>query len=244
MFGYASIDDLTYNDKLKLDEASATPDQIMDYLMGDTRYDISDKYDAEMRYKICIVRYNIGQNSYQKYIATTIASNVSDESVAYIKENSNELTGVDIKETSIRKYVDSEYFAHIIGYTGTISTDEYNEKKKEDESVELTDVVGKSGMEQVMNDYLSGTKGQQKLYVDSVGNLIQVSDYKEPVSGDDVYLSIDKDLQEATYRSLEKEIASIVYSKIANIKTFHTTGEESDIMIPVYDVYYLSLIHI
>ena len=238
VFGHASIDDLTYNDKLKLDEASATPDQIMDYLMGDTRYDISDKYDAEMRYKICIVRYNIGQNSYQKYIATTIASNVSDESVAYIKENSNELTGVDIKETSIRKYVDSEYFAHIIGYTGTISTDEYNEKKKEDESVELTDVVGKSGMEQVMNDYLSGTKGQQKLYVDSVGNLIQVSDYKEPVSGDDVYLSIDKDLQEATYRSLEKEIASIVYSKIANIKTFHTTGEESDIMIPVYDVYY------
>lgn len=51
-------------------------------------------------------------------------------------------------------------------------------------------------------------------------------------------LSIDKDLQEATYRALEKEIASIVYSKIANIKTYHTTGEESDIMIPVYDVYH------
>ena len=71
-----------------------------------------------------------------------------------------------------------------------------------------------------------------------VGNLIQVSDYEEPESGDDVYLSIDKDLQEATYRALEKEIASIVYSKIANIKTYHTTGEESDIMIPVYDVYH------
>lgn len=238
VFGHASIDDLEYNDELGFDEAEATPDQIMGYLMGEERYNISDKYDGEMRYKICIVRYNIGQNSYQKYIATTIASNVSDESVAYIKENSNELTGVDIKETSIRKYVDSEYFAHIIGYTGTISTDEYNEKKKDDDSVELTDVVGKSGIEQVMNDYLSGTKGKQKLYVDSVGNLIQVSDYEEPESGDDVYLSIDKDLQEATYRALEKEIASIVYSKIANIKTYHTTGEESDIMIPVYDVYH------
>ena len=69
-------------------------------------------------------------------------------------------------------------------------------KKKDDDSVELTDVVGKSGIEQVMNDYLSGTKGKQKLYVDSIGNLIQVSDYEEPESGDDVYLSIDKDLQE------------------------------------------------
>ena len=238
VFGHASIDDLEYNDKLGLDEAEATPDQIMDYLMGEERYNVSDKYDDEMRYKICIVRYNIGQNSYQKYIATTIASNVSDESVAYIKENSNELTGADIKETSIRKYVDSEYFSHIIGYTGTISTEEYKEKKEEDDTVELTDVVGKSGIEQVMNDYLSGTKGQQKLYVDSVGNLIQVSDYVDAVSGDDVYLSIDKDLQEATYKSLEKEIASILYSKISNIKTYNTTGEESDIMIPVYDVYY------
>ena len=68
-----------------------------------------------------------------------------------------------------------------------------------------------------MNDYLSGTKGKQKLYVDSVGNLIQVSDYEEPESGDDVYLSIDKDLQEATYRALEKEtqVLSIPRSPIS-----------------------------
>lgn len=85
VFGHASIDDLEYNDELGFDEAEATPDQIMGYLMGEERYNISDKYDGEMRYKICIVRYNIGQNSYQKYIATTIASNVSDESVAFVK---------------------------------------------------------------------------------------------------------------------------------------------------------------
>ncbi len=68
-----------------------------------------------------------------------------------------------------------------------------------------------------MNDYLSGTKGKQKLYVDSVGNPIQVSDYEEPESGDDVYLSIDKDLQEATYRALEKEtqVLSIPRSPIS-----------------------------
>lgn len=238
VFGYASIDDLSYNDKLGFDEATATPDQIMSYLMGERRYDISETYDELLRYKICIVRYNIGQNSYQKYIATTIASDVSEASVAYIKENINELTGINIEESSVRKYVDSEYFAHIIGYTGTISTEEYNERVTEDKTVELTDVVGKAGIEQYMDEYLSGTKGHETVYVDSVGSLIQVSDYQESIPGEDVYISIDKNLQIAAYKALEKEIASIVYSKIANIKTYTATEDESDIVIPVYDVYY------
>lgn len=238
VFGYASIEDLKYNSKLKLDESDASASQIMEYLTGEQRYDISKNYSEEMRYKICIVRYNIGQNSYQKYIATTIASDVSEKSVAYIKENMNDLTGVNIKEASVRHYVDSEYFAHIVGYTGTISTEEYQKAYKKDKSVELTDVVGKSGIEQYMNTYLSGTKGEETVYVDNVGNLIQVSDRKESVPGNDVYLSIDKNLQIATYKALEKEIASIVYSKIANSKTYEPTSDESDIMIPIYDVYY------
>lgn len=238
VFGYASIDDLKFNSKLNINEAEASAQQIMDYLMGENRYDISDKYKKELRYKICIVRYNIGQNSYQKYIATTIASDVSPSSVAYIKENINELTGVDIKETSKRYYVDSEYFAHIVGYTGTISTEEYEKKSKEDKNVELTDVIGKSGIEQYMNDRLAGIKGKETVYVDNLGNLIQVSDKTDPVPGDNVYLSIDKNLQIATYKALEKEIASIVYSKIANIKYYEPTSDESDIVIPIYDVYF------
>ena len=237
VFGYASIEDLKYNSKLKIDEKTASASEIMSYLMGEHRYDISRDYSEEMRYKICIVRYNIGQNSYQKYIATTIASDVSDASVAYIKENINKLTGVNIEEKSIRYYVDSEYFAHIIGYTGTISTEEYKEKSKNDKTVELTDVVGKSGIEQYMNEYLSGKKGEQTIYVDNMGNLIQVSDQKDSVPGNHVYLSIDKNLQIATYKALEKEIASILYSKIANIKTYDATSDEADIVIPIYDVY-------
>ncbi|MDD6193705.1 MAG: penicillin-binding transpeptidase domain-containing protein [Lachnospiraceae bacterium] len=238
VFGYASIEDLKYNSKLKIDEKSASADEIMSYLMGEHRYDISRDYSEEMRYKICIVRYNIGQNSFQKYIATTIASDVSDASVAYIKENMNKLTGVNIEEKSIRYYVDSEYFAHIIGYTGTISTEEYKEKSKKDKTVELTDVVGKSGIEQYMNEYLSGEKGEQTIYVDNMGNLIQVSDQKDSIPGNHVYLSIDKNLQIATYKALEKEIAGILYSKIANIKTYDATSDEADIVIPIYDVYF------
>ena len=237
VFGRNSIDDLEYNEKLGFDEATATADQIIDYLQGEKVYNISKDYSKKLRYEIMVVRYNMGQNSYQKYISTVIASDVSDESVAFIKENINELTGVDVEQKSLRRYVDSEYFAHIIGYTGQISTSEYNELSKTDENVETTDVVGKSGIEKYMNDYLSGNKGYETIYVDSVGNTIAEGEYKASESGNDVYLSIDMDLQKAAYILLEQEIAGILYSKIENIKESNINSS-SDVIVPIYDVYY------
>jgi len=237
IFGKTSIDDLEYNEKLGFDEATATADEIISYLQGDSVYNISDDYSEDLKYKIMVVRYNMGQNSYQKYISTVIASDISDESVAYIKENINELTGVDVEQKSLRRYVDSEYFAHIIGYTGQISTSEYTELSKTDDTVETTDVVGKSGIEKYMNDYLAGTKGYETIYVDSVGNTIAEGEYKAAVSGNDVYLSIDMDLQKAAYILLEQEIAGILYSKIQNIKESNINSS-SDVVVPIYDVYY------
>ena len=181
----------------------------------------------------------MGQNSYQKYISTVIASDISEKSVAYIEENVNELTGVAVEQKSLRRYKNSEYFAHIIGYTGQISTDEYKTRSAKDDSVEATDIVGKSGIEKYMDDYLSGTKGAETLFVDSVGNTIAEGDYTPAVSGNDVYLSIDMDLQKATYTLLEQEIAGILYSKIANIKQYHASenASSSDVVVPIYDVY-------
>ncbi len=237
IFGYASTSSLTYNDDYGFNEAEATADQIMEYLVD--KYQISEEYSKEMQYQIAIIRYEIGLNSYQKYIATTIASDVSDESVAYFEENKSDLTGVDVEEDSIRQYVDGEYFSSIIGYTGTISTEEYEEASETDDTVELTDQVGKAGIEQYMNDYLTGEKGSQTIYVDSVGNVLETADYVEATSGNDVYLSIDKDLQEETYKLLEQEIAGILYSKIVNTKTYTaSSGDSSDIVIPIYDVYF------
>ncbi|MCR4830014.1 MAG: peptidoglycan glycosyltransferase [Pseudobutyrivibrio sp.] len=237
VFGKSSVDDLEFNEKLGFDEATATASQIIDYLEGENVYNISDNYSKKLRYEIMVVRYNMGQNSYQKYISTVIASDISEESVAFIKENINELTGVDVEQKSLRRYVDSEYFAHIIGYTGQISTSEYKELSSKDDTIETTDVIGKSGIEKYMNDYLSGTKGYETIYVDSVGNTIAEGEYKAATSGNDVYLSIDMDLQKAAYILLEQEIAGILYSKIQNIKESNINSS-SDVVVPIYDVYY------
>jgi penicillin-binding protein 2 len=232
VFGESSYTDLQDNTalatKLGYDPSVATADQVMSYLF-DT-YGVEDSYDGELGYEIVVIRFAISQNAYQKYISTTIAANVSDESVAYISEHESELQGVEISDDTIRKYNNSEYFASILGYTGKISSEEYETLSADDDSYTLNDVIGKAGIEQYMDSYLKGQKGYEKLYVDYLGKTVQIIEREDPVSGNDVYLSIDSDLQIAVYHLLEQEIAGIVYSNIENAT--------SDINIPITDVYF------
>ncbi len=237
IFGHSSVNDLTYNDDLGANEGTATAEQVMNYLMGEEKYDISTDYELEMRYRIAIIRYEIGLKSYQVYLTTTVASNISDESVAFVKENSNEMPGVSVEESSLRKYVDGKYYAHIIGYTGTISTEEYQELSATDDTVERDDIVGKAGIEQYMNAELTGTKGSNTLYVDSVGNPIEESEHIDAVAGNDVYLSIDSTLQKRVYNLLENEIAGILVTKLVNQKEVEIPEDTADLMIAIYDAY-------
>jgi penicillin-binding protein 2 len=240
VYGAARVSDLDYDDELKYNKAEATPKQIMDYLYSSKMFWVSSKYDDEMRFKIAVVRYKIWLNRYQQYVVTPIAYDVSDKTVVYVKENSDILPGADIRDDTVRKYSDPEAFASIIGYTGTISSEEYAEKSKKDDTVTINDQVGKSGIEKVMEKYLAGKKGYRKIYANSQGKALSVTEEKNPVSGNNVYLSIDKDLQKKTYILLEKEIAGILNSKIVNTKEYHLpeSGSGANIVVPVYDVYF------
>lgn len=241
VYGRTRTDDLKYNKKLGYNEAEATADQVIAYLCREKGFDLSeDTYTRSDLYRILVIRYAMSQNSFQKYISTTIATDVSEETVAYVSENASDLQGMEIAEDTVRKYVDSEYFAHIIGYTGKISEEEYDTLSKESDNYTLTDVVGKSGIEQVMDLQLQGKKGYETVYVDNLGKVIETTDTMDPLAGNDVYLSINKDWQEAVYDLLEQEIAGIVYSKIINAKEYVASSNStaSDIKIPIYDVYF------
>lgn len=242
IYGETKIEDLGYSEKLGYDTAVATPDQIMGYLTGSGVFDISEEYSKRDAYRIAIIRYKMRQNGYQKYIATKIASDVSDETVAFVSEHAYELQGVEVTEDTIRRYNDSKYLAHLIGYTGQIDEDEFIAFGGDQEGSEYarTDTVGKSGIEQHMDTELKGKKGQEKLYVDNMGKELETIERTEPVAGNDVYLSIDMDLQKAVYNLLEQEIAGIVYSNIINAKEYESTSA-ADIKIPIDDVYYALL---
>ncbi len=228
-------------DELEPEEELATPEEIMDYLCGEKRYRIDDgDYTKEYRLKILNVRYAMSSNSYKRYVKTTVASNISEKTVAAVMENSTDLQGVSIEEDSIRIYPDAKYFAPLIGWIGKASDDEIKDFNEElgEEKYQLNDIVGKSGIEQYMELDLQGKKGSQIIDVDSVGNILNVESVIEPVPGNDVYLSIDKDLQIASYNILEQKLAGILLEKITNTKTYTSTGKAKDIKIPIYDVYY------
>lgn len=225
VFGKGSADDLEYDKETGIDEANATAEQIMEYLMGKDNFGISSKYDGDLAYRIVVVRYAMLGNRFARYKEVKIATDVSDKTVAYVNEHMDTLSGISVNEDMIRKYNYSEYFSSIIGYTGPISESEYTALHKKNKDYTQNDTVGKAGMEQHYETYLRGKNGEQKFYIDNVGRISEIISSTDSVAGDDLYLSIDADLQKATYLALQNEIAAIVYS---NIKS----GE-----IPINDVY-------
>ncbi|MBQ2804180.1 MAG: penicillin-binding protein [Lachnospiraceae bacterium] len=260
IFGYKTITELEDEEK------SYTAREIMEHLSRasgkgtcfaigeyevegdkDTPFVPGKGYTMEEWLKMVTVRYAMNLTSYRKYIGTTVATNVSEETVAVIMENSEVLPGVTVVEDTIRRYVDSKYFAHVLGYTGKISSDELEKLNEESvaqggsaDAYTINDVVGKSGIESYMETTLQGEKGRETVVVDTTGKVIAIVDRQEAASGDDVYLTIDKDLTKAVYNIVEQKLAGLVSSKIINTKEYKMAANEdsSDIKIPIYDVYF------
>lgn len=228
-----------YGEELDTEEhtySNASAAEVYEYLR-DEKYCIDSGYGEEYILKIEMIRYNLSLNSYQKYIQTTLATNVSDETVAAINEAKAELQGVSISDGYIRIYNDSEYFASIIGYTGTISDEQLEEYTAEGKDYISSDIVGKAGIEQAFDEELQGSRGEKTVFVDSTGKVISTVDEEEAVAGNDIYLTIDKDLQIAVYHLLEQKIAGILVSSIVNYEPDNTTDSD-DILIGIKDVYY------
>ncbi len=237
VFGKRTIDDLTTKQK------NISADALIDYLCTDevNGYGIrQSSMEKTEVLKLVNIRYAISLNSFQKFIATTIAEDVSDETVAIVMENLDDLQGVSIEEESMRRYADSYCFANIIGYIGQISQEEYDALGKEEKKdYSKTDTIGKAGLEKTMDSELQGKKGEIRLYVNSVGKVIETINEKAPKAGSDVYLSIDANLQKAAYHVIEQELAGILLSKIQNALDYDRTQvkDGSDVIIPIGDVY-------
>jgi penicillin-binding protein 2 len=248
VYGEADVNKLEYK------ERTASPDEVIAYLCSSDRYGVGtyrekedgtlelipeEGYTKDEILKILTVRFALSANSYQKYIATTIATDVGERTVAVVSENIQYLDGVNIAEDTIRKYVNSVYFSHIIGYTGKIPSERLVEYTERDSTYALNDQVGVAGIEASMEDILRGKKGSEVIYVDSFGKVIESTDYVEPGAGDDIYLTLDTELQAAAYNILEQKIAGIVVSRIRNIKEYvpKENAGSSSILIAIYDVY-------
>ena len=224
-----------------------TAAEIIDYMCSESRFDIDpETYSLEERIKICVVRYALSKNAYQKYISTEIATDVSEKTQAAIMENRSELTGVDIKETYKRVYDMGEYFGSILGYTGQISEGELeslNESNATGIEYQSDDIVGKAGLEKTYDAYLKGTRGTETVFVNSKGSVIEVVSSTKAGSGNDLYLTIDSELQEAFYEILEREIAGLLVARIVDYD--YVPNDVDDIIfIAAKEVYYQLLTNV
>ncbi len=202
-----------------------------------TMFGISDEYTIEETLKIMSVRYALFCN-YPKHFQITVASDVSDTTVAAVMEHGANMPGVTIKQQTHRIYHDSLYFAHMLGYTGLISAEELEDYNHDGDYYNSTDIIGKSGFEKELEQELGGRKGSEIVSTNLYGRVTGVVDSKEPVAGNDVYLTIDSDLQRSAYHIMEKRIAGILIDKIQADMDYGSKGESaSDILIPIYEVY-------
>nr|WP_295280318.1 penicillin-binding transpeptidase domain-containing protein [uncultured Blautia sp.] len=246
-------------DNLKDEQKNATAVQMMDFLTGSEKFSIvlkgENAYTEEEltshglplnltkqeMLDIATIRYELNTNSFKKYMQVTIASNVSEKSVAAIMENKTSLQGIDVVEDSIRQYIDDESMAPILGYTGKASSEELTELRKQNPDYSNDAVVGKAGIEQYMELTLQGTDGKETVSVDNLGKVLKIDeDTKvDPVAGDDVQITIDTDWQSAIYQILKQRVAGVLLTKIDAVKTFDYSSvtDASQIRIPIYDVY-------
>lgn len=185
------------------------------------------------------IRYALRLMSYRKYEATTVASQVSDETVADILEHLSDIQGVNVEETTIRAYNYSIPFAPIIGYTGKVPEDQLEELQKKKEDYDINDIIGRTGIEYTMEHSLQGTKGKKTIYKDSVGRIRETKDQTDSSAGDDVYLTQDADLQVGIYHLIEQSLAGVLIKTIVNGD--YQAGANTDgsnMKIPVKDAYY------
>ena len=192
------LDEKGYIDTVHLEKACNT--------LGGILGDLWKGQDAEGKTEYS----NLSEKIYSQYLSNTyfteilVAQNIDDELAIKIKAAENELPGVYIDSGSKREYPSGLAFSHLLGYTGTVTAEDL----KALSYVDSTDTVGRTGVEKEYDQKLIGVDGEIAWEVDSLGRRVQEEGYivKEPVAGENLYLTIDMAVQQKLYDLMEKAV--------------------------------------
>lgn len=135
-----------------------------------------------------------------------IKRDVSWEELSFIKNHRLDLPGVEIQIVPIRTYPYDTVAAHVLGFVGEINRDELRKRK----GYQMGDWIGKSGVELMWEEYLRGIDGGRQVEVDAVGKELRVLKEVPPVAGNQLYLTIDLDLQQYGEQLLGKRAGAII----------------------------------
>lgn len=184
-------------------DANTTPEQAF-YHFKD-RYEIQNTDIKEVRI-ILAIRYEITITGYSSTRALTIAEDIPREAVAEFTESGDKFPGINIVVEPVREYTSGTLASHILGYASTISAEEYETRK---DTYSQNDIIGKTGIEYVFEEYLKGKNGTKQIDMAVDGTITSEYTSEEAVAGSDVVLTIDSNLQKITEQALENNIKKI-----------------------------------
>ncbi len=174
-------------------------------------YKFKNKYkiqniDIEETRKIISIRYAITREGYSSTKSLIIAEDIPREAVAEFSENSDYFPGVNIAVQPVRQYTQGTLASHILGYATKISDTEYESRK---EKYSQNDIIGKTGIEYVFEEYLKGQKGTKQIDMAVDGTITAEVIEKEAIAGSNVVLTIDSKLQQIAEKALAANIEKI-----------------------------------
>ena len=146
-----------------------------------------------------------------------------DREAEVLTERLPQLPGVHLEEVPLRTYLDPTLLSHVLGYTGPIDGETY--AKLASKGYQPDESVGKAGLEQALEAQLRGTDGWADTEFDAHGAAVRVLNRKPAVNGDDVYLSIDLNLQKMADQALQAEIRKVKVKAGAAIVVDPRDGE-------------------
>ena len=189
----------------------ATADDVMEKLVED--YDLAD-FSLYWQRVLSGIHYEMQLQAFSNVNNFVMAENVSEATVATIKENSLSLPGVEIVETSTRSYEQSTVLPHVLGRVGKITAEKW---KVTDENGQVTyplkekgynmnDIIGISGLESAYEDQLRGKDGVETITRNSDGVIVNTALTTVPEPGHTVQLTIDSEFQKAVDQALAKNV--------------------------------------
>lgn len=217
--------------------ATYTAPQLFKYLRD--IYQINEEISDEDARKIVALRTEIYKLAYYKYKLVTLAMDVSPQTVAMLEENHSKYPGINVDVQPVRYYPEGELLGNIIGYTRTITEAQYENMKGL--GYDKDDIVGQMGIEESMESELRGQKGIETAEVDDFGRRVRTIDTQEAVKGNNVFLTIDLDLQRDTYNSIQKRLSEAIVERLKGGSNTVKALSGKDVIISMVESNQLSI---
>lgn len=152
-------------------------------------------------------RFDAQNRNRRPFEPIRLKMDVAPTTVIRIEERRPELPGVIIEELPVRNYVYGEFASHLFGYVGEVSKQDLEQFSEQ--GYRPGDIVGKTGLERLYETYLHGKDGGQQIEINALMRPIRVLGSKDPVPGDNLVLTIDRDIQKAAEDALSEAIKKL-----------------------------------